>query len=149
MVIVQNQPFFDFFFFLLIQANKMCFIIFQNVKTPFLAKKKRSSQNQKFQIFSNGLVRGLGPKLAIFPAFFCCQYRPAKRALSYSRTKKRLSWLKNQEVQKVKKWSFFQRRCYSMDFVQDCPFFQFFLFANIGQQNVFYHILERRNAFLG
>ena len=27
--------------------------------------------------------------------------------------------------------------------------FSNFFFANLGQQNVFYHILERKNAFLG
>ena len=32
--------------------------------------------------------------------------------------------------------------------VQNWPFFQFFFFGNIGQENGFYHILERKNAFL-
>ena len=29
------------------------------------------------------------------------------------------------------------------------PFFQLFFLGNIGQENVFYDILERKNAFLG
>ena len=29
------------------------------------------------------------------------------------------------------------------------PFFQFFFLGDIGQENVFYDILERKNAFLG
>ena len=29
------------------------------------------------------------------------------------------------------------------------PFFQLFFLGNIGQENVFYDILERENAFLG
>ena len=29
------------------------------------------------------------------------------------------------------------------------PFFHLFLLGNIGQENVFYVILERKNAFLG
>ena len=29
------------------------------------------------------------------------------------------------------------------------PFFQLFFLGNIGQENVFYVILERKNAFLG
>ena len=33
--------------------------------------------------------------------------------------------------------------------VQKWPFFQFFLLGNIGQENVFYDILERKKAFLG
>ena len=35
-----------------------------------------------------------------------------------------------------------------MDLVQKWPFFQLFFLGNIGQDNVFYHILERKNAFL-
>ena len=34
-----------------------------------------------------------------------------------------------------------------MVLVKKCPFFHLFL-ANIGQENVFYDILERKNAFL-
>ena len=32
---------------------------------------------------------------------------------------------------------------------QKWPFFQLFFTGNIGQENVFYEILERKNAFLG
>ena len=33
--------------------------------------------------------------------------------------------------------------------VQKWPFFQLFFLVNIGQENVFYDILERKNGFLG
>ena len=33
--------------------------------------------------------------------------------------------------------------------VQNWPFFHVFILGNIGQENVFYNILERKNAFLG
>ena len=36
-----------------------------------------------------------------------------------------------------------------MVLVQKWPFFQLFFLGNIGQENVFYDILERKNAFLG
>ena len=36
-----------------------------------------------------------------------------------------------------------------MVLVQKWPFFQLFFLGNIGQENVFYHILERKNTFLG
>ena len=36
-----------------------------------------------------------------------------------------------------------------MVLVQNWPFFQFFFLGNIGQETVFYDILERKNAFLG
>ena len=35
-----------------------------------------------------------------------------------------------------------------MVLVQKWPFFQLFFLGNIGRQNVFYDILERKNAFL-
>ena len=36
-----------------------------------------------------------------------------------------------------------------MVLVQKWPFFQLFFLGNIQQENVFYDILERENAFLG
>ena len=36
-----------------------------------------------------------------------------------------------------------------MVWVQKWQFFQLFFLGNIGQENVFYDILERKNAFLG
>ena len=36
-----------------------------------------------------------------------------------------------------------------MVLVQKWPSFQFFFLGNIGQENVFYGILERKNAFQG
>ena len=36
-----------------------------------------------------------------------------------------------------------------MVLVQKWPIFQLFFLRNIGQENVFYDILERENAFLG
>ena len=36
-----------------------------------------------------------------------------------------------------------------MVFVQKRPFFQLFFLGNIGQEIVFYDILETKNAFLG
>ena len=36
-----------------------------------------------------------------------------------------------------------------MVLVQKCPFFQLFFLGSTDQQNVFYDILEQKNAFLG
>ena len=36
-----------------------------------------------------------------------------------------------------------------MVFVQKKPFLQVFFLGNIGQENVFYDILEEKDAFLG
>ena len=44
-----------------------------------------------------------------FHLFYFKKYRAGRCVLGYSRTKKRLSRQKKQEVQKVKKLTFFQR----------------------------------------
>ena len=36
-----------------------------------------------------------------------------------------------------------------MVLVQNCPFFHLLFLGNIGEENVFYDILERKTAFLG
>ena len=55
---------------------------------------------------------------------------------------------KNKKFKKSKKLTFFQRGL-SMVLVEIWPFFQISFSANIGQENVFYDFLERKNAFLG
>ena len=36
-----------------------------------------------------------------------------------------------------------------MVLVQKWPFFQLFFLGNLGEENVFYDIVERKNAFIG
>ena len=69
MVLFQKQPFFQLFF-QAIYGRKMSFMIFQNDKTPFQAIKRRNSNSRKIDIFPQGLTRGSGPKMAIFPTCF-------------------------------------------------------------------------------
>ena len=52
---------------------------------------------------------------------------------------------KNKKFKKSINRDFFK----PMVLVQKWPFFQLSFFGNIGQENVFYDILERKNAFLG
>ena len=105
---------------------KMSFTIFQNKKKPFQAIKTRSSKSRKIDIFPKGLTHGFGPKMAIFPNFFFQAIQARKMSFTifynektpfqaikcrfrYSRTKKLLSRLKKEEVQKVEKLTFLQR----------------------------------------
>ena len=85
----------------------MCFMIFWNEKN-FSTLQKKVHKMEKLTIFQRGLVHGFGPKLAIFSPHCCRQYRPRKCVLSYSRTKKHLSRLQKQEVQKVEILTIFQ-----------------------------------------
>ena len=58
------------FFFCQYRPAKCVLSYSRRKKRLFWLKKTRSSQNQKMKIFPKELVRGLGPKLAIFPTYF-------------------------------------------------------------------------------
>ena len=58
--------------------------------------------------------------------------------------KKALLGYKNKKFKKSKIWHFSKGVL-----VQKWPFFQLYSLGNIEQENVFYDILERKNAFLG
>ena len=55
---------------------------------------------------------------------------------------------KKKKFKKAKKFTFFKRG-YSMVLAKIGHFSTFFFLGNIGKENVFYHILERKNNFLG
>ena len=106
------------------------------------------NESPKNGYFPKRLTHAFGPRMAIFPTFFFRQYRPGKCVLRYFKTKKRLSRLQRRRVQKVEKLRFFQRG-YPMLLIQKWPYFQLFFLGNIGQKNVFYDILEPKNACQG
>ena len=83
-----------------------------------------------------------------FNFFFLDNIVQEKVFYEFLKRKKRLSTLLKQEVQKVEKLTFFQKH-YPMVLVQKWPSFQLFFLGNIGQENLFYDILEQRNPFLG
>ena len=89
-------------FFQPVQARKISLTIFQKERTPFQAIKTRCFKGRKINIFPQGLTHGFGPKMALFPTFFFRQYRPGKRLLRYSRTKKRFLGYKNKKFKKSK-----------------------------------------------
>ena len=75
--------------------------------------------------------------------FFFRQYRPRSWVFRYSRTKKCFSKLQKQDVEKVKKWRFVERSVFLI-LVKNWPFFHVFILGNIGQENVFFDILEEK-----
>ena len=93
MVLVQKRPFFQLFFFGTIGKEKVVYDIRER-ENPF-----RGYKNNKFRKTKNGH----------FSTIFFRQYRAGKSLLRYSPTKKQLSRLLKQELQKVEKLTFFQR----------------------------------------
>ena len=115
---------------------------------PFYGIKTRSSKSGKIDIFQKGLTDGFGPKMAMFSTFFFRQCSPGKCLLRYSRAKKPPSRLYKQEVQKVEKLTFF-KGVNPWVLSKKGHFYNSFFLGNIDQENVFYDLLERTNAFLG
>ena len=86
-------------------------------------------------------------KWPFWQLFFFSQYGPRKYFLRYSRTKKAFLGYKNRKFKKSKNWHFSKR--VNPWFGPKMAIFATFFFDNIGRENVFYDILERKNAFLG
>ena len=138
---------FPTFFFQTIQARKMSFTIFQNEKSPFLAIKTRSSKTRKIDIFPKGLTHGFGQKMAIFRPFFLGS--KAQENVFYDILDRKNAFLgyKNKNF-KSRKTDIFSKGL-THGFGPKLPIFLTFFLGNVGQENVFCDILERKIAFLG
>ena len=108
--------------------------------------KTTSLKSSKIDIFAKGLTHGFGPKMAIFPTFFFRQYRPRKCLLRYSRTKNALLGHKNNKFKKSKNYHF-SKGVNPWFWSKNGHFSNSLFLVNIGQENVFYDILELKTAF--
>ena len=107
------------------------------------AKKSKNSH------FSKGVNPWFWSKNGHFSNFFFFrQYRPGKCLLWYCRTKKTFPGYKNMKSKKSKNWHF-SKGVNPWFWSKNGHFSTFFCLGNIGQENVFYDILERKNTFLG
>ena len=86
--------------------------------------------------------------MAIFPTFFFRQYKPGEVLLRCSRTKKTPFKAIKTRRSKSRKIHIFPKGL-AHRFGPKMAILGSFFLANIGQENVFYDILERNNAFLG
>ena len=137
------------FFFLEIQARKMSFTIFQSEKTPFQAIKRRSSKSLKIDIFPKGLTHGFGPKMPIFPTFFFQAIQARKMSFMIFQNEKTPFQAIKTRSSKSPKIDIFPKGL-THGFRPKMAIFQIFYFlGNIGHENVFYDIVERKNSFLG
>ena len=103
---------------------------------------------RKIDIFPKGLTHGFDPNMAIFPTFFFSQYWLEKWLLRYSRRKKTPFLAIKTRSWKRRKIEVFPKGL-SHGFGSNMAFFPTFFLGNIGLENDFYDILERKNAFLG
>ena len=139
---------FSTFFFQAIQARKMSFTINQSEKTPFQAMKTRSSKSRNIDIFRKGLTHGFGPKMSIFSPFFFQSIQARKMPCTIFQTEKMPFQAMKTRSSKSRKIEIFPKRVTHGFGPKISIFLTFFILGNISQENVFYDILERKNAFL-
>ena len=140
---------FPSFIFQAIQDRKMSFTIFQNEKTPFQAIKTTSSKSRKIDIFPKGLTHGFGPKIAIFFNFFFQAIQARKMPFTIFQNEKTPFQAIKTKGSKSRKIDIFTKGlthgfCPKMTIIPTC-----FFLGNIGKENVFHDIPERKNSLLG
>ena len=147
MVSLQNGHFSTFFYGNIGQKNVFCDIL--EPKNAFLGYKNNKFKTSRNWHFSKGLVHGFAPKMAIFPiSFFFGDI--GKENVFYDILERKNAFLRyiKQMLKKSKNWHF-SKGLNPLLFVHKWLVLQLFFFGNIGQENVFYDILEQKNAFLG
>ena len=138
---------FPTFCFQAIQARKICFTIFQNEITPFWAIKTRSSKSRKIEFFQKGLTNGFGSKMDILQTIFFQAIQARKMCFTIFQNKKTTFQAIKTNSSKGRKIEIFPKGL-THNFGPKMAFFPTFFLGNIGQKNIFYDILERKNAFL-
>ena len=110
--------------------------------------KTTSLKSLKINIFAKGLTQGFRPKIAIFKTFFFRQYRPRKCLNDILERKNAFLGYKNNKFKKSKNYHFSKgvNPCF---WSKKGAIFSTFFLGNKGQEKIFYHILERKNVFLG
>ena len=147
MVLVQKWRFFQLYFFMQYRPGEYLFD-FRERKDALLGYKNKKLQELKNWHFSKGLNPWFWSKNGhIFNFFFSgniCQ-----ESIFYDILERKNAFLGNKKnkLQKFKNWHFSMVRPWFWS--KNGHFSNFVFSGNIGQANVFYDILERKNAFLG
>ena len=148
MLLVQKWPFFQLYFLRQYRPGKSLLRYSRTKKTPFQAIRTQSSRSRKINIFPKGLTHGFGPKMAIFRTFFFQAIYARKMPLM-------IFWNEKTSFQAIKTRSSKSRKIdifpkgLTHGFGPKMAIFPTFFLGSIGQENVFYDILEPRNSFLG
>ena len=138
MVLLKNWSFSNLFFLDNIGKENVFYDILER-KNVFVGNKNNKLKKLKNWHFSMVLLENW----SFFQVIFFRQYRLGKRVLWYSRTKKSFVDNNNNKLKKSKNWHF--SKGINPWFCTKIGHFSiFFFFGNIGQENVFYDILEQK-----
>ena len=148
MVFVQKWPFFQLFFLGNIEQENVFYDILER-KNAFLSYKNKKFKKSKNWHFSKGVNPWFLSKNGHFSNFFFLGNIDQENVF-YDILERKNAFLgyKNKKFKKSKKWHFF-KGVNPWFWSKNGHFANFYFLGNIDQENVFYDILERKNAFLG
>ena len=115
-------------------------------KNAFLGYKNKKLKKWKNWHFSKGVSPWFWSKVGLFSTLFFLLGNIGQENVFYDILERKNAFLgyENKEFKKSKNWHF--SKGVSLWF---WSFFHISFLGNIGQENQFYDILERKNAFLG
>ena len=148
MVLVQKWPFF-LLFFLGNNGQENVFYDIVERKNDFLGYKNKQFKKSKNWHFSKGVNPWFWSKNGHFSYFFFLG-NIGQENVFYDILERNNDFLgyKNKKVKRSKIWHF-SKGVNPWFWSKNGHFSYFFFLGNIGQENVFYDILERNNVFLG
>ena len=139
MVLIQKWPFFQLFFLVNIGQENVFYDILKR-KNAFLGYKNKKCKNSKPMV--------LVQKWPFFQLFFLGNIGQENILYDILERKNAFPGYKNKKFKKSKNWRF-SKGVNPWFWSKNGHFSNFFFLGNIGQENVFYDILQRKNAFLG
>ena len=133
------------------RGHENVFYEFVERKNAFLGYKNKKFKSRKIDIFPNWhfLTHGFVPKMAFFANFYFLGH-VGQENVFYEILERKNAFLgcKNNKFKKSKNWHF-SKGVNPWFWSKNGHFSNFYFLGNIGQENVFYDILERKNAYLG
>ena len=149
MVLVQKWPFFKLVFFLGNIGQQNVFYDILDRKNAFLRYEKKKLKKSKNWHFSKGVNPWLWSKNGHFSNLFFLGNICQENVFYYILERKNaFLGYKNQKHKKSKNWPF-SKGVNPWFWSKNGHFSNLFFLGNIGEENVSYDILERKNAFVG
>ena len=150
MVLVQKWPFIQHFFLGNISQENVFYDI-PEPKNTFLGYRNKKFKKSKNWHFSHilGLTHGFGAKIDIFfNIFFLNNIKQENFFYDILEPKNTFVVYKSKKFKKSENWHF-SKGVHPWFWSKNGHFSNFLFLGNIGQENVFYDILEPKNTFLG
>ena len=147
MVLLQNWPFFQLFIFRQCRPGNVFYDILEQ-KNDFLRHKNKKFKKSKNWDFSKGVNPWFGSKNGHFSNFlFLCDIDQENVFYDILEQKNAFLSHKNQKFKNSKNWDF-SKGANPWVLAENSHFSNFLFLGNIGEENVFYDILEQKNDFV-